>query len=101
MRAAGGLAALVFCQLASAAGVVAIYPSPTTISPGSTQQFSIYNSTSGTGVTWTVNDVMGGNAMYGTISATGLYMAPVSVPQMNVVTVKATSAPSGIFGTSA
>jgi uncharacterized protein (DUF1800 family) len=42
-------------------------------------------------VVWTVNGIPGGNAMVGTISASGLYVAPAAVPTDNVVTVRATS----------
>jgi len=101
MRFTRWLAPVFFCQLALAQGVVAIYPSPTKISPGGTQQFLIYNTTSGTGVTWSVNGIAGGNSTIGTITNAGLYAAPASVPAANVVTVTATSAPSGIFGSSA
>lgn len=100
MRLAWGLAPVLFCHLAYAAGVVAIYPSPTNTTPNATIQYIIYNTTSGTGVTWSVNDMAGGSPTVGTINATGLYTAPANVPMSNVVTVKATSAPSGIFGTS-
>src|SRR5438105_1720914 len=102
MRIARGLAALpiLLCPIAYAAGVVAIYPSPTDITPGSTRQFTIYNSTSGAGVTWTVNGITGGNSMIGTVTQGGLYTAPMSVPVQNVVTVTATSTPSGVNGSS-
>jgi uncharacterized protein (DUF1800 family) len=69
--------------------------------PGATTQYVIYNTTGGTGVTWSVNGVVGGNANVGTITAAGAYTAPATVPMANVVTVKATSVPSGIYGTSA
>jgi Protein of unknown function (DUF1800) len=97
MRFVWGLAPLLLCQLVSAAGVVAIYPSPLTISPGATQQFTVYNTTGGT-ITWSVNGVVGGNSTYGTMSAAGLFTPPAVVPSPNVVTVKATSSVSGIFG---
>jgi hypothetical protein len=38
-----------------------------------------------------VNDISGGNATVGTISATGLYTAPAAVPSPALVTVRATS----------
>ncbi len=97
MRLAWGLAPILLSKLVCAQGVVAIYPSPTTITPGVTQQFVVYNTTSGS-VTWSVNGVSGGNTSVGTITSKGLYTAPASVPANNVVTVKATSSPSGIFG---
>jgi NHL repeat len=40
---------------------------------------------------WTVNGVLGGNATVGTITASGLYTAPLAVPVPNVVNVIATS----------
>ena len=100
MRLTWGLAPIVFCKLALAQGVVSIYPSPLSLAPGATEQFVIYNTTSGTGVTWSVNGVAGGNSTYGTITTKGLYTAPAAVPAQNVVTVKATSTPSGISGSS-
>src|ERR1035438_9078570 len=101
MRLARGLAPVLFLHLAYAAGVVSIYPSPNSTTPGTTTQYVIYNTTGGTGVTWSVNGVVGGNAALGTVGTGGLYTAPATIPAPNVVTVKATSAPSGIFGTSA
>src|SRR4029077_17709188 len=100
MRLTWGLVPLLFCKLAFAQGVVAIYPEKLTISPGVTQQFLVYNTTSGKGVNWSVNGIQGGNATYGTISSSGLYTAPARVPASHVVTVKAASTPSGIFGAS-
>src|SRR5580704_11379366 len=100
MRLTWGLVAILACKLAYAQGVVAIYPAKLTISPGGSQQFLIYNTTGGTGVTWMVNGIQGGNATYGTVSSSGLYTAPASVPSSNAVTVKAVSTPSAISGAS-
>ncbi len=47
--------------------------------------------TTNTAVTWSVNGAAGGNATVGTISAAGLYMAPVNLPAPSAVTVAATS----------
>ena len=44
-----------------------------------------------TTVTWQVNGVVGGSATVGTITATGLYTAPASVPSPATVTVSAVS----------
>lgn len=41
------------------------------------------------GITWEVSQVPGGNAAIGTISATGLYTAPATVPNPPAVTVTA------------
>ena len=42
-------------------------------------------------VTWSVNDVVGGNATVGTISTSGRYTGPAAVPNPDTVTVKARS----------
>ena len=42
-------------------------------------------------VTWDVNGVAGGNGVWGTVSAKGLYAAPAAVPTANAVKVRATS----------
>jgi hypothetical protein len=41
--------------------------------------------------TWSVNGVAGGNAVFGTVTNDGLYVAPSMVPTPNVVTVMATA----------
>lgn len=75
-------------------GTVGVTVSPTsaTIAIGQTFQFvaSVSNATN-TNVTWLVNEVAGGNATMGTISATGLYSAPDAVPS-GAITVSAISA---------
>jgi arylsulfate sulfotransferase len=59
---------------------------------GQTAQFTAtVTGTSNTAVTWSVNGVAGGNSSVGTISATGLYTAPVVPPSPNTVAVQATS----------
>jgi hypothetical protein len=47
--------------------------------------------TSDTGVTWSVNDVQGGNNGVGTIAANGVYTAPADLPVPATVHVKAAS----------
>jgi uncharacterized protein (DUF1800 family) len=42
-------------------------------------------------VTWSVNGVVGGNSMLGTINAAGLYSAPVTLPSATAIKVTATS----------
>ena len=72
-------------------GVVAVYSSGIVL-VGTTQQYIVYvGDIVPTTVTWSVNDIAGGNSVIGTISATGLYTAPAVAPTPNVVTVKATS----------
>jgi hypothetical protein len=71
---------------------VSTSPTTATVVIGGTAQFTAtVQNTSNTAVTWQVNDVAGGNATVGTISASGLYTAPASVPSPAGVTVKAVS----------
>lgn len=49
------------------------------------------SNTTNTAVTWTVNGVAGGNAQIGTISAGGLFTAPVILPSSPSVTIQAAS----------
>ena len=63
--------------------------STATVVPGQTQQFTAtVTGTDNTAVTWTVDNVSGGNSQHGTISNAGLYTAP---PQSGTHTVTATS----------
>ncbi len=67
----------------------AIAPTNATVAEGGTQQFTAtIQGLSNKGVTWSVNNVVGGNATTGTISATGLYTAPA---QSGTYTIGATS----------
>ncbi|MEO8467928.1 MAG: S8 family serine peptidase [Gammaproteobacteria bacterium] len=68
---------------------VAVAPSTATIQARATQQFTatVANSTN-TAVNWSVNNVAGGNATVGTVSATGLYTAPTVTSNL-VVSVSA------------
>jgi Protein of unknown function (DUF3443) len=76
-----------------AAGIsVTLSPTSTTVHTGNTQQFSAtVSGTTNTVVTWEVNATPGGDATHGTISATGLYTAPASLPTPATVTVTAVS----------
>ncbi|MFN7933036.1 MAG: hypothetical protein U0R19_06890 [Bryobacteraceae bacterium] len=65
---------------------VTVSPTSTTVRTGRTQQF-----TANTTVTWRVNGIAGGSTTFGTISTTGLYRAPASVPNPSTVTVTAVS----------
>ncbi len=57
----------------------------------SAQLSAALTNTSNTAVTWQVNGVAGGSAAAGTISTSGLYVAPASLPSPNPVTITATS----------
>src|ERR1700733_7660579 len=63
-----------------------------TVTLGSTSLFSatVSGSTNQT-VSWTVNQTAAGNAQLGTISATGLYTAPATMPSSPTVTIAAIS----------
>src|SRR2546426_1148563 len=60
---------------------VTISPTSASVATGQTQQFTAtVTGGSNTAVTWQVNGVTGGSTSAGTISSTGLYNAPHSVP---------------------
>jgi hypothetical protein len=65
---------------------VTISPTSASVTVNTTRQFS-----ANTSVTWKVNGVTGGNSTVGTISTTGLYRAPLKVPNPATVTVSAMS----------
>lgn len=76
--------------------------SPTTadVRAGSTQTFvpSITNQT----LTWSVNGVAGGNATLGTISTSGVYTAPATLPSPDTISVSAAeSSKMSVTGSSA
>jgi hypothetical protein len=73
---------------------VSVSPTTANVLLGATQSFTA--TVQGTGafnpnVTWSVSGIVGGNSTYGTITADGLYTAPVTVPNPSNVTVTATS----------
>ena len=77
---------------ASPAITVAVSPKTPSVQVALTQQFmAAVGNTTNTAVTWQVNGVTGGNATTGTISAAGLFTAPLTVPNPVAVTVKAIS----------
>ena len=71
---------------------VAISPTSATLRIRRTQQFTatVHNAPN-LNVTWKVNGITGGNSSLGTISASGLYTSPGSVPSGGKVTVSAVS----------
>ena len=71
---------------------VAISPSGANVRIGSTQSFSAtVTGAANNAVTWSVNDMVGGDATTGTISTSGMYSAPAALPNPNSVTIKAVS----------
>lgn len=62
---------------------------------GSTASFAaMVTNLTNTAVTWQVNGVAGGNSTVGTISSSGVYTPPATIPSNNVVTVSAVSTAS-------
>jgi uncharacterized protein YjdB len=87
---------------ASASAIVSITPPPpisvfisptsSSLQAGQSQQFAAtVSGTSNTAVNWLVSGILGGNFTIGTISSSGLYTAPATVPSSSV-TVTAQSA---------
>ena len=72
---------------------MSISPTSASVRLKDTRQFTAtVTNTTNTAVTWTVNNILGGNSTFGTISTSGLYKAPTTAPLPLKVTVKATSA---------
>jgi hypothetical protein len=71
---------------------VSVTPTDAQVAIKATRQFTAaVTGLSSTDVTWSAGGVVGGNVTAGTISSTGLYTAPTSLPAQNPVTVTATS----------
>jgi len=87
-------------EQAAPAGVVTsvtLTPEHATLAAGDIQQFGVTVSGTGSygdGVTWTVNDVDGGNAALGTISKSGLYVTPYPTPASVTIKAQSTSDPA-------
>lgn len=65
----------------------------TTVTLGASAQYTAtVTGSSDTAVTWSVDEVAGGNNSIGTISASGYYTAPAKQPSTSAVTITATSA---------
>ncbi len=77
--------------LAQVSGAIDIWPANNSVELKSTKQFGAYVPINPNTVNWYVNDVQGGSAQLGTITASGLYTAPATAPANSVLTVKAQS----------
>ena len=88
-----GVISVTLKAVAPASGATAVtVTGPATVSLGTTGQYSAaVAGTSNQSVTWAVNNVAGGNATVGTISANGLYTPPATVPTTNAIVIAATS----------
>ncbi len=80
------------CPAGTPSIAVSVAPATASVQTGATQTFTAtVTNTTNTAVTWQVNGVPGGNSTVGTISASGLYTAPSTVPSPATVTVGAVS----------
>ncbi len=80
-----------FCAALSAQ-TITVTPNYPSIGLKATKQFAAQvTGLSNTAVTWSAGGTVGGNAKAGTISATGLYTAPTTMPAQNPVLITATS----------
>jgi sugar lactone lactonase YvrE len=71
---------------------VTVTPISVNVAISTQQQFTAtVTGTSNTLVTWQVNGVAGGNSTVGTISTTGLFQAPATIPSPATVTITAIS----------
>jgi hypothetical protein len=70
---------------------VTVTPSTASVRAGHFQAFSAAVMGASGGVTWSVDDTVGGNAVVGTIDSSGQYLPPSTVPNPSTVTVRATS----------
>jgi hypothetical protein len=71
---------------------VSVSPNPATVRSGLSQPFTVaVTGSSNSSVTWQVNGVTGGASATGTVSSTGVYTAPATLPNPNTVTVQAVS----------
>jgi hypothetical protein len=73
---------------------VTVNPSSATVRIGHFQSFMATVTGASGGVTWSVNDIPGGDNVVGTIDSSGQYLPPTVVPSPPTVTVRATSTAS-------
>ncbi len=70
---------------------VSVSPTVASVEVGTTKQFVANVTGSNTSVSWSVNGTVGGDSTVGTISGSGVYTAPGTVPNPATVTVTAIS----------
>ena len=81
-----------YVNVVAAPITITLSPSSATVRVNRTRQFSAtVQNAPNSSVVWKVNGISGGNNSVGTISASGQYRAPGSVPSPAVLTVSATS----------
>jgi hypothetical protein len=75
-----------------AATSITVSPASVTLQAGQSQQFTpTIQGGNAKAIVWSVNNIAGGNAALGTISANGAYVAPTSIATQTQVTVTVTS----------
>ncbi len=80
------------CSVTAPAVLVDVCPGTGSVVAGTTQSFTAtLANTTNTAVTWEVNGVADGDASVGTITSSGVYTAPGTVPSPATVTVAAVS----------
>jgi hypothetical protein len=71
---------------------VSLSPNPANVRAGSSQRFTAtVTGASNSAVTWSVNNVAGGDSLNGTINSSGNYVAPATLPTPTTITIQATS----------
>src|SRR5207249_9048767 len=76
-------------------GVLTLDPPGDVVRITTTRQFAATDSGNpGINFSWSVNGIAGGNSTVGTVTSTGLYTAPATVPNPPVVTLTATEGAS-------
>src|SRR3954462_13857960 len=85
------LSAILFAApILHGAASISVTPNNESTATGKTRQYTeTVMGMSNTGVDWYVNSVLGGNSTFGTISPTGLYTAPMAVPNyvINIIAI--------------
>jgi hypothetical protein len=67
---------------------VSVFPTNVNVAAGATQQFiATVTGLTSTAVTWNVNGIAGGNSALGTVSDTGLYLAPMAATTVTIMAV--------------
>lgn len=87
-------------RLSAGPAVITVAPAVAGVRAGSSQQFlAVVGATSGP-VVWSVNGIVGGNAVLGTVTSSGLFTSPISDPGMPIhVTAAITNPVASISAT--
>ncbi len=85
------LGALALAGVAYAQSITVTPAEPSVVVGQAVQYAALVTGLSGKGVTWSAGGVAGGNSTVGTITAKGVYKAPVTPPGQNPVQITATS----------